>query len=65
MEPVTWTRSSRCAADQPSCVEVASLPNGSVAVRDSRDPGKAHLVFTRDEWSAFLAGAQQGDFDKV
>jgi hypothetical protein len=60
-----WTRSSLCSADQPSCVEVTTLPDRCVAVRDSKNPGAAHLVFTRAEWTAFLAGAVAGDFDRI
>jgi hypothetical protein len=64
-QPTTWTRSTRCTEGGGNCVEVAALPNGSVAVRDSKDPGAAHLVFSRAEWSAWLDGAKQGQFDRI
>ena len=47
-----------------NCVEVASLSNGGVAVRNSRDPGGPVLRFTPDEWHAFLGGARNGEFDR-
>ena len=43
-------------------VEVAVLDVG-VAVRDSRTPEGPVLFFTPDEWSAFVAGAKDGEFD--
>ncbi|BDH04923.1 DUF397 domain-containing protein [Streptomyces seoulensis] len=46
-----------------ACVEVALLPNGGRALRDSKHPnGPVHL-FDEAEWSAFLAGAKAGEFD--
>ena len=32
-------------------------------VRDSKDPGGPVLVFTAPEWTAFIAGAREGEFD--
>jgi hypothetical protein len=34
-------------------VEVAACPDGSRAVRDSKDPGGSHLAFGRDAREAF------------
>lgn len=56
-----WFKSSFSAAG--NCVEVAHLPGGGVAVRDSKDRGKSALVYTGPEWEAFLAGAKNGEFD--
>lgn len=56
-----WFKSSASALG--NCVEVAHLPNGGVALRDSKDHGKAPHVFTRGEWAAFLTGAKNGEFD--
>lgn len=62
-----WTKSSRCSADQPSCVEVTSPAANPdvVLIRDSKHPDRPSLHFTRAEWTAFLAGAQAGDFDRI
>jgi hypothetical protein len=47
-----------------SCVEVAPL-RGGVAIRDSKNPDGGILVYTPDEWRAFLAGVRNGEFDNV
>jgi hypothetical protein len=46
-------------------VEVARLPEGAIAVRNSRFPSGPALVYTRAEIEAFLAGAKDGEFDHV
>jgi hypothetical protein len=56
-----WVRSRACSSD--GCVEVAHLPGGSIAVRDSKDVSKAAHVFDREEWSAFIVGVKNGEFD--
>jgi hypothetical protein len=56
-----WFKSSASAAG--NCVEVAHLPGGGVAVRDTKDRAKAAHVYTRGEWEAFLVGAKNGEFD--
>lgn len=59
---VMWTKSAR-SNQSGNCVEVAQLPDGSVAVRNSRHPGGPALVYTRAEMAAFVEGAKGGDFD--
>jgi hypothetical protein len=44
-------------------VEVAYLPNSHIALRDSKDVGKAAHIFDRQEWSAFVSGVKNGEFD--
>jgi hypothetical protein len=61
---VTW-RKSRWSNPSGNCVEVAALPDGGVAVRNSRHPSGPALVYTRAEMSAFLAGAKGGEFDDL
>lgn len=46
-----------------TCVEVALLPAGGVAVRNSRHPDRPPHVFTPAEWRAFLLGMKAGEFD--
>jgi hypothetical protein len=59
---VTWRSSSRGSADGQR-VEVASLPDGFMAVRDSLQPEGPALIFTPAEWEAFVGGVQDGEFD--
>ena len=39
------------------------LEGGHVGVRDSKNQSGAVLVFTPDEWSAFVGGVRDGEFD--
>jgi Domain of unknown function (DUF397) len=56
-----WQRSTFCSAN--SCVEVASLPDGGTAVRDSKARGFSPvLVFTAQEWTSFVSGVKAGEF---
>lgn len=45
------------------CVETAALPDGRVAVRDSKSPAAGILFFTHAEMAAWLAGVKAGEFD--
>jgi len=58
-----WRKSTRSDGNGGACVEVARNLPGIVAVRDSKDRGGPALIFTPDEWAAFLAGAKTGEFD--
>ena len=56
-----WISSRAC--NNSACVQVAHLPGGRVAVRDSKDSSKAPHVFDGEEWAAFVAGVKAGEFD--
>jgi hypothetical protein len=59
---LNWVKSS-LSFSNGNCVEVASLPDGGVGVRNSRDAAGAVLQFTPDEWHAFLGGVRNGEFN--
>jgi hypothetical protein len=61
---VRWIKSRHSNAEG-NCVEVAALPEGGVALRNSRDPDGPALVYTPAEVAAFLAGAKDGEFDHL
>jgi hypothetical protein len=46
-----------------NCVEVRLLPDGRIALRDSKDTSLPPHHFTPVEWTAFLAGVRAGEFD--
>lgn len=59
---VIWVKSSYSGSTS-ECVEVAALPDGRRAVRDSKNPDGPALEFPPGEWRAFLNAAQIGEFD--
>jgi hypothetical protein len=47
-----------------ACVEVAKLPAGAVALRDSKHGGTGPVFrFDKHEWKAFIEGVRLGEFD--
>jgi hypothetical protein len=59
-----WRKSSFSGGNEASCVEVAFLAGGEVAVRDTKDRSQPTHRFTAAEWDAFLAGVRAGEFDR-
>lgn len=57
-----WRKSSFSKPNGNECVEVA-IGTDAVALRDSKHPDGAVLVFHRAEWSAFVAGVTAGEFE--
>lgn len=56
-------RKSTFSGPNDNCVEVAELPSGGRAVRNSKRPEAGAVTFTTEEWDAFLKGAKVGQFD--
>ena len=57
-----WRKSVRSSGNCDNCVEVAFV-DGAIAVRDSKNPTGPALVYTHDEWDAFIGGVKDGEFD--
>ncbi|WUH94134.1 DUF397 domain-containing protein [Streptomyces sp. NBC_00433] len=55
-----WVKSSY-SGNNGDCVEVAALPDGSRALRDSKDPHGPALVFPAGAFAAFVSAAIAGD----
>jgi Domain of unknown function (DUF397) len=58
-------RKSTASNPNGSCVEVAELPGGAIAMRNSRFPAGPALIYTRAEIGAFLAALKNGEFDDL
>jgi Domain of unknown function (DUF397) len=59
LSSAVWSKSARSGDN--GCVEVAFVDD-RVAVRDSKDRGGPVLVFTANEWDAFIGGITDGQF---
>lgn len=57
---------SSCSSNGGECVEVsANAMQGTVPVRDSKDPEGPTLAFPVDVFAAFIAGVKAGEFGEV
>lgn len=59
-----WRTSSYSGANG-DCVEVAGLPGGRWAVRDTKDRSRPALTFSPVSWTAFVDGVRDGVFDRT
>lgn len=64
LDGVVW-RKSRHSNSQGSCVEFAKLPDGGIAMRNSRHPDGPALIYTTAEIEAMLLGVKDGEFDDL
>lgn len=39
------------------------MDDNLVAVRDTKNPSRGDLIFTKPEWIAFISGVKTGEFD--
>ncbi len=56
-----WRTSTLC--NNGTCVEVAFIDDGGVAIRDSKNRQGPVLQFGSAEWEAFVGGVHRGEFD--
>lgn len=57
-----WRKSSH-SGDAGDCVEVAVASDGGRYVRDSKDRSGQTHYFKAAEWTAFIRGVRDGEFD--
>jgi len=66
LRDVQWRHAGGAPGDTEGAgVEMARLPDGHIAVRNSADPDGPALIYTRAEIEALIGGAQDGDFDAL
>jgi hypothetical protein len=58
-------RKSKASQANGSCVELAAMPDGRVAVRDSKNPQGGMLLFTRAAFRVWLNDVRSGEFDHL
>jgi hypothetical protein len=58
-------RTSSFSGNNGVCVEVAALPDGRIAVRNSNRPADGVVLFTRAEMNAWIHGVKVGEFDDL
>ncbi|MER5624232.1 DUF397 domain-containing protein [Streptosporangium sp. NPDC002544] len=59
---LTWRKSTLSGTNNDNCIEVADLPRGGQAVRDSKDPNGPMLNFTPGAWEAFITSVKTNEF---
>ena len=55
----TW-RTSSYSTGGNQCVEVAVMPDGQVAVRDTKDRESGNQQFSAAAWTTFVAALKRG-----
>jgi hypothetical protein len=66
-ERLTTARWRKSTASNPSgsCVEIAELSDGMIAIRNSRDKSGPALIYPRTELAGFLRSVKDGEFDSL
>jgi Domain of unknown function (DUF397) len=59
----TRWRTSSFSGNNGTCVEIAALPDGRIAVRNSNYPHDGAILVTRTEISSWINRIKTGEFD--
>jgi hypothetical protein len=59
-----WLK-SRHSNPNGSCVELAGLASGVLAIRNSRDPVGPALIYDANGIAEFIRAAKEGQFDEL
>jgi hypothetical protein len=62
-----WRKSSFSGSggNSSGCVEVAPLPDGGMALRDTKDRSRPAHRHSATAWHAFLTGIRSGEFNRT
>ncbi|MFC4586852.1 DUF397 domain-containing protein [Sphaerisporangium corydalis] len=60
LSQVEWYKSSYSGGNGGSCVEVAGLAEGRIAVRDSKNLAGPILAVASVQWRTFIGGVKEG-----
>ncbi len=61
---IHW-RTSSFSGNNGTCVEVAALPDGHIALRNSTHRDDGTILFTHAELNAWISGVKDGEFDDL
>ncbi|MEU2558456.1 DUF397 domain-containing protein [Streptomyces longispororuber] len=62
---VDWFTSSYSNDQGGECVEAGRMRDGSMAIRDSKEPHGSAFVFSAATWDAFVTAAKDDCFSNV
>ncbi len=62
---LNWVKSSYSTATSGNCVEIAALPDGGRAVRDSKNPDGLVLLLTAGQWRRLVKSVLQQKMTKA
>jgi hypothetical protein len=62
IDGLDWRTSTFSGDNGASCVEVAFLPDGGTALRDTKNRALAAHHYPATTWTAFLAAVRNGEF---
>ncbi|MFD7954284.1 DUF397 domain-containing protein [Streptomyces ardesiacus] len=65
LDGAVWLKSSHSGSSEGQCVECAdvTLTHAGIAIRDSKAPAGAALLFTPAAFNGFIAAVKRAEFD--